>query len=60
MRAPWGALTPDTPKLLRACAWAVLILAILVPLPLLFHVLNRRIVWIAAFLPNPQSSWDRL
>lgn len=60
MRAHWGAATPTTQKLLRTCAWTVLILAILMSLPLLFHLLNLGIEWITGFLPNPERLWERL
>jgi hypothetical protein len=60
MRAHWEAMTPAAQKLLRACAWIVLVMAILASLAFLIHVLNRGMDWLTGFLPNPERSWDRL
>ena len=50
----------DSRHVLRFCAWAALIFALLVTLPFLLHVLNGGIDGITGFLPNPERSWDRL
>jgi hypothetical protein len=50
----------ESRNVLRFCAWAVLVLAILVTLSSLFYVLNGGVDGITGFLPNPERSWDRL
>lgn len=47
---------PQSRKVFRFCAWAALILAILVTLPFLFHVLSRGISSITDF-PLMRERW---
>lgn len=51
---------PQSRKVFRFCAWTVLILAILVTLPFLFHVLSHGIDWITDFPLLRERGLERL
>ena len=56
MKALSAGIGPQSRKVLRFCAWTVLILAILASLPFLFHVLNRGFDCITDF-PLIRERW---
>ncbi|HWH60140.1 MAG TPA: hypothetical protein VN682_21105 [Terriglobales bacterium] len=60
MKALSAGTWAQSRRVLRFCAWAVLILAILASLPFMFHVLNRGFDCITGFPLIRERWWERL